>query len=528
MRADAAQHRPRPWPPRSCHVLVQQYWRQPARHPPAGGRAPRVPESRRSALPMTYVLPLRWHADTGLAELTDYLRWLGDRVELLVVDGSPPPLFARHAEAWRGLVRQLPPDPGERGLKNGKVLGVHTGVRAAGHEHVVIADDDVRYDESALERGTPAAGPRPTLVRPQNYFDPLPPGTPGGTPGGALLNRALGADYPGTLAVRRSTFLAMGGYDPDVLFENLELIRTVRGYGGTEAEPRLAVRPPAASGGRAFPWSTGPSGVRRSGAAGSPADRAGGAAGAGGRGAARRPGCCSARWPVSSPWPRRVAAAPAAPGCSRRPRRWRHHSGCWNAGCAAGWRSANASCWAAPATATPESAEPPTPPRATLDSPRSCIFGWDRTAGRPIELQPKPQDRRWPRRDSSRAPEGDRELSYGWVGQGVAWSLTWWAADFVSSLTACARRPERWTSPTRRPAGPARAARWPPSLNFSFTAPLCWLTLAFTWVAACCSRREAGIATRPASRPRTRSGRRREGCPGTSAGSPAARCARRR
>ncbi|MCG5464924.1 glycosyltransferase family 2 protein [Micromonospora sp. MED01] len=185
-------------------------------------------------LPMTYVLPLRWHTDTGLAELTDYLRWLGHRVEVLVVDGSPPPLFARHAEAWRGLVRHLSPDPGERGL-NGKVLGVHTGVRAAGHEDVVIADDDVRYDESAL-RAVHRLLDRADLVRPQNYFDPLPWHAWWDT-GRTLLNRALGADYPGTLAVRRSTFLAMGGYDPDVLFENLELIRTVRGYGGTEAAP---------------------------------------------------------------------------------------------------------------------------------------------------------------------------------------------------------------------------------------------------------------------------------------------------
>ncbi|MEU5936571.1 glycosyltransferase [Micromonospora sp. NPDC047187] len=185
-------------------------------------------------LPMTYVLPLRWDSDTGLAELTDYLRWLGDRVEVLVVDGSPPPLFARHAEAWRGLARHLPPDPSERGL-NGKVLGVHTGVRAAGHEHVVIADDDVRYDESALAAVHRLLG-RADLVRPQNYFDPLPWHAWWDT-GRTLLNRALGTDYPGTLAVRRSTFLAMGGYDPDVLFENLELIRTVRGYGGTEAAP---------------------------------------------------------------------------------------------------------------------------------------------------------------------------------------------------------------------------------------------------------------------------------------------------
>ncbi|MEW2146491.1 glycosyltransferase [Micromonospora vinacea] len=188
----------------------------------------------RVRLPMTYVLPLRWHTDAGLTELTDYLRWLGDRVEVLVVDGSPPDLFARHAEAWRGLVRHLPPDQSERGL-NGKVRGVHTGVRTAGHEHVVIADDDVRYDEAALT-AVHRLLDRADLVRPQNYFDPLPWHAWWDT-GRTLLNRALGADYPGTLAVRRGTFLAMGGYDPDVLFENLELIRTVRAHRGTEAAP---------------------------------------------------------------------------------------------------------------------------------------------------------------------------------------------------------------------------------------------------------------------------------------------------
>jgi hypothetical protein len=46
------------------------------------------------------------------------------------------------------------------------------------------------------------------------------------------VNRALGHDFPGTLALRRSTFMEMEGYDGDVLFENLELIRTVRAHGG--------------------------------------------------------------------------------------------------------------------------------------------------------------------------------------------------------------------------------------------------------------------------------------------------------
>ena len=47
-------------------------------------------------------------------------------------------------------------------------------------------------------------------------------------------------DYPGTLPVRRSAFLAAGGYDGDVLFENLELMRTLRASGA-----RLTLAPQA-------------------------------------------------------------------------------------------------------------------------------------------------------------------------------------------------------------------------------------------------------------------------------------------
>ncbi|MEU4570091.1 glycosyltransferase family 2 protein [Micromonospora sp. NPDC023956] len=215
--------------------------------------APSRPIRRRSApaapathLPLSYVLPLRWADDTGLAELTGYLRRLAARVEVTVVDGSPPEVYARHAAAWHGLVRHVPPEAVPHGV-NGKVRGVLTGVHLAGHEHVVIADDDVRYDGAGL-RAVHRLLDRVDLVRPQNYFDPMPWHAYWDS-GRILLNRAFGADYPGTLAVRRSTFLAMGGYDPDVLFENLELIRTVRAYGGTEAAPAgLYVRrlPPAA------------------------------------------------------------------------------------------------------------------------------------------------------------------------------------------------------------------------------------------------------------------------------------------
>ncbi|MFC4144890.1 glycosyltransferase family 2 protein [Micromonospora mangrovi] len=222
--------------------------RLPAPTPVRGGPAdPAGPRPRPALLPVEYVLPLRWSDDTGLTELTDHLRVLARWVDVTVVDGSPPDLFARHAAAWRYLVRHVRPDPALRGA-NGKVRGVLTGVALARHEHVVIGDDDVRYDETAL-RAVHALLDRVDLVRPQNHFDPLPWHAWWDT-GRVLLNRAFGGDWPGTLAVRRSTFRAMGGYDPDVLFENLELVRTVRAYGGSTATPAwLHVRrlPPTAA-----------------------------------------------------------------------------------------------------------------------------------------------------------------------------------------------------------------------------------------------------------------------------------------
>ena len=121
------------------------------------------------------------------------------------------------------------------GFANGKVNGVTTGLRQARAEHVIVADDDVRYAKRDLSR-VDALLEEADLVRPQNYFDPLPWHARWDS-ARTLLNRAFGADYPGTFGVRRSTFLAMGGYDGDVLFENLQLIRTIRAHGGLERRP---------------------------------------------------------------------------------------------------------------------------------------------------------------------------------------------------------------------------------------------------------------------------------------------------
>ena len=175
-----------------------------------------------------YVLPLQWASDEGLADLTGYLRNLRSWVDITIVDGSPAPLFARHAEQWRGLARHVPVGP-RPGL-NGKVRGVLTGIDLARHELIIIADDDVRHSRESLAAVVRALA-RADLVKPQNYFSLLPWHAKWDT-ARTLINRGLGSDFPGTYGVRRSMLRATGGYDGDVLFENLELERTVRAAGG--------------------------------------------------------------------------------------------------------------------------------------------------------------------------------------------------------------------------------------------------------------------------------------------------------
>jgi hypothetical protein len=198
---------------------------------------------------LTYVLPLRWQTDEDVSNLTAYLGHIANVAEVIVVDGSPPPLFAAHHDAWSGFCTHVRPDP-DLDFQNGKVNGVHTGLRRAGFNHVVIADDDVRYDFANLSRVERLLSDGVDLVRPQNYFDPVPWHAQWDT-SRSLVNRAVSRDWPGTVGIRRDTFERAGGYDGDVLFENLELVRTIQTAGGMIASPLdlyVLRRPPTARG----------------------------------------------------------------------------------------------------------------------------------------------------------------------------------------------------------------------------------------------------------------------------------------
>jgi hypothetical protein len=180
---------------------------------------------------VSYILPIRSSAPNTSPDLRAYIAWIAARAEVIVVDGSEPAIFAAHERDWSAGIRHVAPAP-DLVSPMGKVGGVLTGLRLASHELVIIADDDVRYDEASLAQ-TVAALATADVVRPQNYFQPLPWHARWDS-GRMLLNRLTGGDWPGTLGVRRSRLQATNGYDGSVMFENLELVRTVLASGGRE------------------------------------------------------------------------------------------------------------------------------------------------------------------------------------------------------------------------------------------------------------------------------------------------------
>ena len=184
--------------------------------------------TKEARLPLTYVLPIRVTEPEG-PETAAYLQRVSRLAEVIVVDGSDPDVFAAHARDWPEAVCHVPPDERFR-HHAGKAQGVHTGVARATHDHVVVADDDVRWTDDQLRRIDHLLESF-DFVRPQNVFDPRPWHASWDT-GRTLLNRVFGGDHGGTVAFRKDRFDAAGGYDGRALFENLELERTIEAVGG--------------------------------------------------------------------------------------------------------------------------------------------------------------------------------------------------------------------------------------------------------------------------------------------------------
>ncbi|HZO95255.1 MAG TPA: hypothetical protein VFB22_16025 [Candidatus Baltobacteraceae bacterium] len=196
---------------------------------------------------MTYVLPIRRDAVPASDDLASYLAELSPRMPVIVVDGSPPEIFARHAAMWPRSIAHVPVDADRARDLNGKVAGVVTGLRRVRTPKAVVADDDVRWDPFALRR-LEALLDGAGVVRPQNVFAPA-PWHAILDEGRTLIARATGGDWPGTLGLRMDAYARVGGYDGGVLFENLEFVRTLRAAGAREIvayDLYVARRPPTA------------------------------------------------------------------------------------------------------------------------------------------------------------------------------------------------------------------------------------------------------------------------------------------
>jgi hypothetical protein len=182
----------------------------------------------------TYLLPVRRanFSATEARELADYFRALNDAgCDVLVIDGSPSPVFQQHDDAWHSVCRHEQVDR-SFGFLNDKVNAIQTGVRLASMQKIVLADDDIRYSAAEIDRVC-ALLESFDVVRPQNFLAPL-PWWARMEAARMLVNRATlrTGDYPGTCAFRRSTMLRVGSYDGDVLFDE-EIIRHFARAGAT-------------------------------------------------------------------------------------------------------------------------------------------------------------------------------------------------------------------------------------------------------------------------------------------------------
>ncbi len=175
----------------------------------------------------TYLLPIRRSVFSS-AEAADFAQYFGGLTsagcDLLVIDGSPAPVFELHNQVWSSHARHEKVDRRFNYL-NDKVNGIHTGVELSPNEKIILADDDIRYTANDIERISNLLEDW-EVVRPQNYLYPL-PWWARMESARMLINRATlrTADYPGTCGFRRATMLRVGHYDGDVLFDNEEILR---------------------------------------------------------------------------------------------------------------------------------------------------------------------------------------------------------------------------------------------------------------------------------------------------------------
>jgi len=169
----------------------------------------------------TYLFPIGRvrPCDEEMEDLAEYFHMLNAAgCEVLVVDASPPDVFALHDEQWDALCRHVPLDSRYH-HPDDKVNAIHTGIDLAAGELIIVGEDDIRYTWNDIDRMCVLLE-RHEMVLPQNYLSSL-PWWACIEAAGMLINRRMLAtgDSSGTFAFRRSTMVQIGHYDGDALFD---------------------------------------------------------------------------------------------------------------------------------------------------------------------------------------------------------------------------------------------------------------------------------------------------------------------
>lgn len=148
-----------------------------------------------------------------LRSLANYLSGLSViDVDVVVVDGSPLPLFERNRRSLRWVSRHVAPRAKYR-APNGILDPIRAALDLASCEQVVVADVNVRYSEEAL-MALCAQLDTHEVVEPQDYFDPLPWWT-SIEAARMLVHRGIEPlpDHGATFAMRRSAMRSLRAID---------------------------------------------------------------------------------------------------------------------------------------------------------------------------------------------------------------------------------------------------------------------------------------------------------------------------
>jgi hypothetical protein len=171
----------------------------------------RNPQDRRC----TYLVVIERDREPAedLRDLASYLSTISvANCEVIVVDGSPSPIFESNRAVLRWVARHIAARPRHHNFAGG-IDAVRTAVDVSNCDKIIVADENVRYEVNAID-GICNLLDEHEVVEPQDYFNPL-PWWSGIEAGRMLVHRGVEPlpDHGATFGIRKSSIRGLRGVD---------------------------------------------------------------------------------------------------------------------------------------------------------------------------------------------------------------------------------------------------------------------------------------------------------------------------